>query len=83
MQQQLADFQGGCNNATSRARCASVLRDGREAGKGFVIAANGSYVALYDPAAERVLVLERAGASMQGAPNRLAYPPSWSNGQMK
>jgi hypothetical protein len=75
---QLADFKAGCDRPTHQAACVSVMKGDQALARGFLIAATQPRVALYDPTAQRTIVIEAHGLTLLGAPRRHPVPPDAS-----
>lgn len=65
---QLADFKLGCDSAALAAKCITVTRGGDAIYRGFLVGSSERVVAMFDPAAGRVVLLEREGLVLSAAP---------------
>jgi hypothetical protein len=81
--EQLTDYRRGCENPTSHAKCTALMRGNELVAQGFLIASTEAHVAIYDPVNNRTILTERAGLTLRGAPNWLAYPPDWKASDIK
>ena len=70
---QLAEFKLGCDNPTLAAKCITVASGDDVIYRGLVRSSK-RVVAVFDPAAERTVLLEREGLVLAGAPRGARVP---------
>jgi hypothetical protein len=73
---QLTEFKLGCDNATLAVKCITVGRGSEVVSRGFLVGSSERVVAVFDPAAERTVLLEREGLVLTGAPRGAGVPES-------
>ncbi len=69
---QLADFKRGCDLKAATNHCATLTRKDTFVARGFVIGSSESVIALFDPASNRTIVLEREGLQLSNQPRGFA-----------
>lgn len=76
VERMLHRFEPGCEKATEAkgAKCMRLVRGGEELVHGFAVGSSASHIALFDPSARQVVLVEREGTSVIGVPKPVQAP---------